>query len=81
MRHLGRVAISLVFLLMVLTTAACESQAQKEKLASLERQVSTLQSEKTELQQRIESLTKENETLNAHMKALTMKGRSTAKQK
>lgn len=81
MRHLGRFAISIVFLLMVLTTAACESQAQKEKLASLEQQVSTLQSEKAELRQRIENLTKENEALKAHMEALRMKPRSAAKKK
>lgn len=81
MRHLGRFAISIVFLLMVLTTVGCQSQAQKEKLASLEQQVSTLQSEKAQLQQRIENLTRENEGLQAHLEALKMKPRSVAKKK
>lgn len=81
MRCLVKFAISMVFVLMVLMPVACESQAQKEKLASLEQQVSTLQSEKTELQQRIEALTKENETLKARMEALAMKPRPAAKKK
>lgn len=73
--------LSVAFLFMLLMTAGCESQAQKEKIASLEQQVATLQTENASLKQQIENLTKENEALRAHVEELAKKPAPAAKKK
>lgn len=68
-RRVTRGGMSAVLLTtFIIAGVGCESQAQREKIASLTSQVGQLQKENAGLKQQVESLTRENEDLKAQLK-------------
>lgn len=53
-----------------LMTVGCESSAQKQAIADLQQQVSSLSQERDNLKTQVESLTKENESIKAELETL-----------
>jgi len=62
-----------VYLMMFLAVAGCESQAQRERINTLTSQVEQLRRENADLQERLNSLTRENEDLRAQLEAKRVK--------
>lgn len=70
MKRGAALSLGAVFFSIFLMAVGCESSAQKETIANLEREVNSLRQERDSLKAQGESLTKENESIKAEMETL-----------
>lgn len=70
MKRGAALSVGAVFFSIFLMAVGCESSAQKETIADLQRQVSSLSQERDSLKAQVESLTKENESIKVELETL-----------
>lgn len=70
MKRSATLSMGAVFFSIFLMTVGCESSAQKQAIADLQQQVSSLSQERDSLKAQVENLTKENESIKAELETL-----------